>query len=285
VSEPRKRKTENLDLSKSAGTSQRLQTRDDYGLVEINQNSDAREFLLAERPRLVRATLWLSLLLLAALIGWSCVGTIDVTISAPGVVRPRGNLVQVQSPVNGVVTEVLIREGMAVNEHDVILRFDPKPLRDERALIEERINAKRTERSDAEENRKRLARSFDADEQSLRVEVGAAEKAIELEKVNRDYQVRVAEGKLKAVEAELETLGARIALQKETLETTRKQQLEGVKTRDQLNADERQLRSLEADIEPKRRDVEVAKLACEPNDTQVKIAENNLDKTKTLLLK
>jgi HlyD family secretion protein len=273
------------NLHASAGTSERLQSREDYGLVEITDGSDAREFLLAERPRLMRATIWLSLLLLAALIGWSCVGTVDVTISAPGVVRPRGNLVQVQSPVNGVVTEVLIREGATVNEHDVILRFDPKPLRDERALIEERVNAKRTERAEAEESRRRLARSYEADQQAFQVEVSAAEKQIELEKVNRDYQVRVAKGKLEEVRAELETLGSRIEIQEETVARTRQQFQGGAKTQDQLDAEERQLRTLRAELEPKRRDIEVAKLACEPNETHVQIAENALEKTRTLLAK
>ena len=282
MSEPRKKKTQNLAAS---GSSQRLQSRDDYGLVEINDNSDAREFLLAERPRLVRATLWLSLLLLGALIGWSCVGTIEVTVTAPGVIRPRGNLVEVQSPVNGVVTEVLVREGATVNEHDVMLRYDPKPLRDERALTEERINAKRAERADAEENRKRLARSYEADQVALRVELAAAEEQIKLEKINRDYQVRMGEGKLKTVEAELAAIEARIALQKETVETTRKQTAGGVKSKDQLDAEEQKLKSLEAELEPKKRDIEVARIACEPNETQVKIAENQLKKAQTLIEK
>ncbi len=282
---PKPKKPKRPSMITSAGTSQRLQSRDDYGLVEISGASDAREFLLAERPRLVRATLWLSLLLLAALIGWACVGTVDVTVQAPGIVRPRGNVLQVQSPVSGVVTEVLVREGSTVGERDVILRFDPKPLRAERAVIEEKINAKRAERQDCEETRKRLAHSFEADRQALQVEIGGAEKQIELEKVNRDYQVRVAEAKLATVEADLATLESKIQLQAETVATVRRQFQGGAKTKDQLDQEERGLRGLEADVEPKRRDVAVAKIGCEPNNTQVKIAENQLETTRSRLAK
>lgn len=258
-----------------------LASRDDYGLVEINDVSDAREFLLAERPRLVRATLWLSLLLLLTLIAWSCVGTIDVTISAPGVVRPRGNLVPVQSPVAGAVTEVLVREGMAVKENDVILRFDPAPLRAEQAIFDSRVDQKRAERSKAEDARRLVAKINEEDKKVDEVDIASATKQIELEKVNRDYQVRVASGKLKTVEAELVALESKIKLQRETVETTRRQFQGGAKTKDALDAEERSLKVLEAEVEPRKRDVEVARISCEPNETQVKIAENALEKAKT----
>ncbi len=268
-------------LKVSGGTASRLQARDDFGLVELSDVSDAREFLLAERPRLVRATIWLSMLLLIALVIWSCIGTVDVTISAPGVVRPRGNLVPVQSPVAGAVTEVLVREGIAVKENDVILRFDPEPLRAERAIVESKIDQKRAERGKAEDARRLIAKIHEEDKKVDEVDISSATKQIELEKVNRDYQVRVAKGRLKTSEAELAAIEARIKLQKETVETT-KRQFEGrVKTKDQLDAEERQLKTLESELEPKRRDLEVAKINCEPNETQVKIAENALEKAKT----
>jgi HlyD family secretion protein len=269
------------DLEASAGTSARLSTRDDYGLVEITDVSDAREFLLAERPRLVRATLWLSLLLMIALVAWSCVGTIDVTVSAPGVVRPRGNLVPIQSPVAGAVTEVLVREGLAVKENDPILRFDPEPLRNERAILDSKIDQKRAEREKAEDARRLVAKVYEEEKKVDAVDIGAATRQIELEKVNRDYQVRVAQGKLKTVEAELASVEARIRLQQETVATTKKQFEGGAKTRDQLDAEERALRTLEAEVEPKKQDVAVARIGCEPNESGVKIAENALEKAKT----
>src|SRR5205085_626097 len=92
------------------------------------------------------------------------------------------------------------------------------------------------------------------------VDIASATKQIELEKVNRDYQVRVASGKLRTVEAELASLEAKIKLQKENVETTRRQFQGGAKTKDQLDLEERQLKTLEAEVEPKRRDVEVAKI-------------------------
>src|SRR5438105_1122024 len=77
----------------ATASEERAITKDNAALFALGADgSDAREFLLAERPTFVRGTLWLSLALLFAIIAWACIGQIDIVISAPGVVRPRGDL-------------------------------------------------------------------------------------------------------------------------------------------------------------------------------------------------
>lgn len=76
-----------------------------------------------------RALLYTVLGLAAAVLLWAALARLDIVAVAEGKLVPAGYLKIVQPAEQGVVQEILVREGQAVNEGEVLMRMD-------RALIE-----------------------------------------------------------------------------------------------------------------------------------------------------
>jgi HlyD family type I secretion membrane fusion protein len=271
--------------SSASSSGERPPNRDNAALFELGEHSDAREFLLAERPTFVRGTLYLSLLLLAALVAWSFIGRIDIVVSAPGIVRPRGDVVQVQAPVGGVVTEILpgIREGSTIAANEVLLRFDPKPLQIERQNVASKIEGKRREKFEAEEARKRLAQAYEAEKATRETDVRQAELEVETEQTRRDYGVAQAKARLEIAEARLRATKARVDEQEKKVAEAERLVNAGVKRAIELEDEKRALGSVRADVEPAEKAVEEARLACAPDETQIKLAVGRLALRKKAL--
>jgi multidrug efflux pump subunit AcrA (membrane-fusion protein) len=71
-----------------------------------------------------RAIMYAIIGLIVAVIVWACFAQIDQVVPATGRLRPIGTTREVQSPVAGVIAEVLVRQGQAVKKGDVLLRLD-----------------------------------------------------------------------------------------------------------------------------------------------------------------
>ena len=93
--------------------------------------ADAAEFLPAlqrvtDRPPspLGRGVLYVALALIAATLAWAALGRLDVVAVAEGKLVPSGYLKIVQPSEQGVVKEILVREGEEVREGQVLARMD-----------------------------------------------------------------------------------------------------------------------------------------------------------------
>ncbi|GAB7550954.1 HlyD family type I secretion periplasmic adaptor subunit [Novosphingobium sp. 11B] len=82
---------------------------------------------VAERPvsPTARVTAWLLLTGLAVTIAWTVFGRLDVVASAPGNLIATGNTKLVQSPSQGVVRAIYVRNGDVVNKGQALLDLDP----------------------------------------------------------------------------------------------------------------------------------------------------------------
>ena len=72
-----------------------------------------------------RTLLWTVLALVAATLAWAALARLDVVAVADGKLVPAGYLKIVQPTEQGVVKEILVREGQAVREGEVLMRMDP----------------------------------------------------------------------------------------------------------------------------------------------------------------
>lgn len=95
--------------------------------------ADPRDFApallrLQERapPPLGREVLWTALAMLAALLLWMVLGRVDVVAVAEGKLVPAGYVKIVQPAEAGVVREILVGEGQAVAEGQVLMRMDAR---------------------------------------------------------------------------------------------------------------------------------------------------------------
>lgn len=82
---------------------------------------------VAERPvsPTARVTAWILLSGLAITIAWTVFGKVDVVASAPGSLIPTGNTKVIQSPGQGVVRAIYVRNGDVVHKGQALLDLDP----------------------------------------------------------------------------------------------------------------------------------------------------------------
>jgi hemolysin D len=71
-----------------------------------------------------RAILWIIVGTTIASVVWACFAKMDEVINARGKLEPRGSVQDVQTPVGGVVQEVLVKEGSAVSVGQPLVRLD-----------------------------------------------------------------------------------------------------------------------------------------------------------------
>jgi hemolysin D len=72
-----------------------------------------------------RLIIWLLMGSVAGLVTWANVAKIEEAILVQGKLEPQGASKEVKLPVNGVVKEILAKEGTTVKAGDVLLRIDP----------------------------------------------------------------------------------------------------------------------------------------------------------------
>lgn len=110
---------------------------------------------------------WLLIALIAALALFLSLGSYSRTISASGVLRPAAGVASIALPEDTVVSSVLVQDGQAVREGEVIARLVRPQLADGQSLTEQRrqalsaqetaLSAQRRSAGDAvEENRRKL---------------------------------------------------------------------------------------------------------------------------------
>jgi HlyD family secretion protein len=73
-----------------------------------------------------RAILWTIIGTTVGVVLWACLAPMDQVIRAQGKLEPRGSVREVQSPVQGVIAEVLVTEGQTVEAGQTLVRLDPK---------------------------------------------------------------------------------------------------------------------------------------------------------------
>jgi hemolysin D len=75
---------------------------------------------------LPRTVLWSLLVLVAILIAWATFGQLDIVATAEGKLIPRSFLKIVQPAENGIMKELLVREGELVRAGQVLMRMDTR---------------------------------------------------------------------------------------------------------------------------------------------------------------
>ena len=108
---------------------------------------DANSMVLRQTVFWSRAILWTIIGTFVAAILWACLAPIDEVIHAFGKLEPRSSAIDVQSPVQGVVAESMVREGDSVVKGQVLVRLDGTVAAAELKSLEERLASMRAEKA------------------------------------------------------------------------------------------------------------------------------------------
>jgi hemolysin D len=92
-----------------------------------------------------RAMLWTIVTVTVGVVIWSCVSELDEVVHAVGKLQPRGSVLDVQTPVAGVVAEVLVKEGQAVHAGDLLVRLDHKVAQSRARGLQEQLASMKAE--------------------------------------------------------------------------------------------------------------------------------------------
>ncbi|NJN23324.1 MAG: biotin/lipoyl-binding protein [Acaryochloridaceae cyanobacterium RL_2_7] len=90
-----------------------------------------RPVVLRQAPTFSRAILWLIVTVAALATAWAFIFKIEEAVPAQGQLEPSGTVKDIQTPVGGVVQEVLIKDGDSVKEGQLLVKIDPKSAQSE----------------------------------------------------------------------------------------------------------------------------------------------------------
>jgi len=108
---------------------------------------DANSMVLRQTHVWSRAIIWTIAALFVFAVIWACLAPMDEVIHATGKLEPRGSVREVQSPVPGVIAEVLVKEGERVSTGQVLLRLDPKVAAAQLRALEDQLASMRAEQA------------------------------------------------------------------------------------------------------------------------------------------
>ncbi|OKH14576.1 HlyD family efflux transporter periplasmic adaptor subunit [[Limnothrix rosea] IAM M-220] len=80
--------------------------------------------VLRQSPVLSRAIIWIILIFSGAFFTWAYFARLEQVIAGSGQLQPKGDVQEIQAPVNGVVKDVEVADGDQVKKGDLLLTFD-----------------------------------------------------------------------------------------------------------------------------------------------------------------
>ncbi|MBE9101722.1 HlyD family type I secretion periplasmic adaptor subunit [Vacuolonema iberomarrocanum] len=119
----------------SAGT----QTAADEKALQPKQRHQQYDqaVILQQTSRWSRGIVWTIVGVTVFTVGWAAIGRIEQAVPAQGQLEPQGAVQNVQAPVGGVVEEILVEEGEAVTDGQVLIRFDPTAAQAQKESLEQ----------------------------------------------------------------------------------------------------------------------------------------------------
>ncbi len=80
--------------------------------------------VLRQSPVLSRAIIWIILIFSGAFFTWAYFARLEQVVAGSGQLAPKGDVQEIQAPVNGIVKEVEVTDGDQVEKGDLLLTFD-----------------------------------------------------------------------------------------------------------------------------------------------------------------
>ena len=186
----------------------------------------------------------------------------NVTVNAPAVVRPSGDLRLIQAKRNGTVADIPVSENQTVRQGDVIAVLDDDSLDAQRNQFQGTIQHRQAQLTQVAAQLQLMASQIEAEERSLTQNIAVAESEL-------DRSLRTDQEQQVTVGANLAEAEANLAFARS--EAQRYQQLVDSGAVAQLQLEERQ-----AAVQAAEAQLERAKAALNPSRAAVAIAQDRL---------
>ncbi len=135
---------------------------------EANDPLDHHELGLRQSNVWVKAITWTLVIGSVAGLGWLAFAKTEEVVVAPGKLEPVGQVQQIQIPVGGVVSQILVREGQSVKRNQLLMRLDTASSLDKQRTLTSTIANKQRELALKDLELRRYLEQNSAEEQQLR---------------------------------------------------------------------------------------------------------------------
>lgn len=197
----------------------------------------------------------------------------NVTIKAPGFVRPVGNIKMVQAPIEGAVASIEVKENQSIAQGEIVAKMDDSELQTQKRQLQEEIEQNRSQLTQINAQINALDIQKDAEIDLMERNVHAAEANLDLNQ--RNYQT-------KQISTQSEVIEAEAALKLARAEMEQYQQLSqtGAVTQLEIKQKEQTYKAAKAKLEGVRAELN-------PSEAEVVIAQDRIaqetDKGKSML--
>jgi len=166
--------------------------------IDLAKSFDACEIVMGRRPALLRGSVWLLVILIAASGIFAALTQVDDVVDARGIVDVAGEGFKVDAPFDGTVLEVNLEPGSAVEKGDLLVRLDSTALTLRKSEIDEvLVPARRREREivgalvkQAKERLEAQARTLDDAVELARVSLALRRDQVERKRREHEFRVR-----------------------------------------------------------------------------------------------
>ena len=135
-----KEQTKNINDIKLSMFVEKLQDK-----IERTVKSDNRNNVILNQSRFWASSLtWVLIGSSAVGIGWLSIAKTDEVVIALGKLEPKGGVIDVQMPIEGVTSEILVKEGDVVRKGQVLIRLDPELTKAESIVLKNRLDINNT---------------------------------------------------------------------------------------------------------------------------------------------
>jgi hemolysin D len=152
--------------------------------VRQSQNQEA----LQQSTFWMRATTWGLVGTATFALAWLALAQTEEIVSAPGKLEPIGSVSEVQIPLNGVVKQVLVKEGSKVEKGEVLLKLDTDASSERQASIRKTIELKQQELALKQQELERYLELNSTEQQMLRKNLALQQE------IERSYEQLEREG-------------------------------------------------------------------------------------------
>jgi len=225
--------------------------------------------LLARRvPRGLSLTVYLTLILAAAGLSWSIMGSIDRIVDAPAMLRPVGEIIRVQTPTGGSIIQINVREGQEVHEGDVLIRLKREDLESSLAQAQVKKDVLSTRRSTVEAEMKRVDARGKLNQEIHKQRIRSAE--IALQERQLDHKKR-----LVAVKATVDSCTADMEQKRQYCDQMRVQADKGAATKTEVSQAATDVKLAEAAYMKATAEAETREDAVKLAEQELQLARDN----------
>ena len=182
-------------------------------IYDIKEMSDSKEIYGTRPNPFIAAFIYCLAGLLLAAVLYAVIGTIDMTVSAAGIVRPNDEISTVSSLLSGRVEKMEMRDGQHVKKGDLLFRLDTEEsesslesLKESREKCEGQIDSYETFAGGVEEEVNPFSSNRDSEEYPYYVEFENYLLTLETSRETAEYEKKSTEENIRKLKVQIEKM-------------------------------------------------------------------------------